>query len=209
MALGEGLWEGVRETSPNSERILWKSMKNPKNPEYLGKSLKTIPLRGPLRNPIGGRFPSLGTSQALAHHLVGVLRGNTIIDSTTLHSESKLTLWAGLWYDIPKTYPNRQTSHENLWNCLKTPKSHEYIWKPPSGILSEADFPVRTSQACRPYSCCPLFFFLPLPYPTPAKTKPSIISHFYWPDDTATVYLVWLDLLQRTIRSYQHIRTHW
>ena len=161
------------------------------------KSLKTIPLRGPLRNPIGGRFPSLGTSQALAHHLVGVLRGNTIIDSTTLHSESKLALWAGLWYDIPKTYPNRQTSHENLWKCLKTPKSHWIHLKTTIRDPLRGRFPCQNLSGFSPLLVLPLFF-PPLPYPTPAKTKPSIKSKFFIGPTTLPRYnLVWLDLPQR------------
>ena len=53
---------------------------------------------------------------------------------------------------------------------MKTHKTPEYLGKPLSGILSGADFPVRTSQLWCPSSCCPLIF-LPLPYPTSTETK--------------------------------------
>ena len=56
---------------------------------------------------------------------------------------------------------------KNLWNPLK---SSENLWKPLrtsenlsetlSETLSEADLPLRTSQACCPYLCCPFIFLL-------------------------------------------------
>ena len=90
-----------------------------------------------------------------------VLRGNTIRGNTTRNSERKMALWEGLWEGLWKT-------SENLWKPLKTLKSSDKLWKPLktseklwkplkpslsevlSETLSEADFPLRTSQACCP-----------------------------------------------------------
>ena len=78
----------------------------------------------------------------------GVLRGNTIRGNTTRNSERKMALWEGLWEGLWKT-------SENLWKPLKTSQT---LWKPLkpslseilSETLSEADFPLRTSQSCCP-----------------------------------------------------------
>ena len=93
---------------------------------------------------------------------------------------------------------------------METPKAPEYVGKPLSGILSGADFPVRTSQPCCAYSCCPLLF-LPLPYPTSTETKKKkpAMSKVYYPVSTATLYLVWLYIPARSIWAYQNIRTYW
>ena len=76
-----------------------------------------------------------------------------------------MALWEGLWEGLWKT-------SENFWKPLKTSenlrkflKTSQNLWKslrtseiPPSETLSEADFPLRTSQACCPWSCCSLIF---------------------------------------------------
>ena len=77
--------------------------------------------------------------------LVGALRGNTIRGNTTLNSERKMALWEGLWEGLGKT-------SENLSKPLK---ASENLWKPSlsevlSETLPEAEFPLRTSQACCP-----------------------------------------------------------
>ena len=86
----------------------------------------------------------------------GVLRGNTIRGNTTRNSERKMALWEGLWEVLWQT-------SENLWKLLKTSKNLWKRLKPSlseifSETLSEADFPLRTSHACYPESCCPLNF---------------------------------------------------
>ena len=95
----------------------------------------------------------------------GALRGNTIRGNRAGNSERKMALWKGLWEGLWKT-------SENLWNLWKPLKTSENLWKPLktsetlalrdplrdpfSETLSEADFPLKPSQACCPYSCCPL-----------------------------------------------------
>ena len=61
MALWEGLWEGLWKTSEN----LWKPLKTSKDLWKALKSSETIPLRGPLRDPLRGRFPSQNLSGLL------------------------------------------------------------------------------------------------------------------------------------------------
>ena len=61
MALWEGLREGLWKTSEN----LWKPLKISKNLWKALKSSETIPLRGPLRDPLRGRFPSQNLSGLL------------------------------------------------------------------------------------------------------------------------------------------------
>ena len=77
-----------------------------------------------------------------------VLRGNTIRGNRTRNSERKMTLWEGLWESLWKPY---------FW---KPPKNSEKLLNPPlSETLSEADFPLGTSQATlnkckwRPQAC--------------------------------------------------------
>ena len=90
--------------------------------------------------------------------VAGVLRGNTIRGNTTRNSERKMALWEGLWEVLWQTSQNLwkplKTS-KNLWKPLKTSQN---LWKPLkpslseilSETLSEADFPLRTSQSCCP-----------------------------------------------------------
>ena len=97
-------------------------------------------------------------NQGVSSSLAGVLRGNTIRGNTTRNSERKMALWEGLWEGFWKTSENLwkllKTS-KNLWKSLRTSKN---LWKPLnsslseilSETLSEADFPLRTSQACCP-----------------------------------------------------------
>ena len=71
MALWEGLWEGLWKTSENlwkplkTSENLWKPLKTSKNLWKALKSSETIPLRGPLRDPLRGRFPSQNLSGLL------------------------------------------------------------------------------------------------------------------------------------------------
>ena len=88
----------------------------------------------------------------------GILRGNsvTVRGNRARNSERKMALCEGLWDCIWKTSENPLKPSENLWKPSKT------LWKALKPSLSEtpseADFPLRTSQACCPYSCCPLIF---------------------------------------------------
>ena len=83
--------------------------------------------------------------KTILHVIVGVLRGKTIRGNTTCNSERKMALWEGLWEGLWKPLKTSKNLWEGLWKPLK-PSLSEVL----SEILSEADFPLRTSQACCP-----------------------------------------------------------
>ena len=88
--------------------------------------------------------------------LAGVLRGNTIRGNRTRNSEEDGTLRGALRGPLKNLCWKPLKTSENVWRPLKT---SENLWKPlKTETLSEADFPLRISQACCPCSCCPLIF---------------------------------------------------
>ena len=102
----ERAFEKPLQTAKKPMKI-YESSENPTPPEYLWKPLKTIPLQGPLRNPLRDGIVSLRTSQASTDYLAGILGCNMITDNTTRNSESKMALWEGLGDGIRTTSPNR------------------------------------------------------------------------------------------------------
>ena len=87
--------------------------------------------------------------------VAGALRGNTIRGNTTRNSERKMAPWEFALRGPLKNFRKPLKTSENLSNPLKTSKN---LWKPLkpslseilSETLSEADFPLRTSQSCCP-----------------------------------------------------------